>query len=154
MGDHQLLVNSERTIENYMDLSRELPREYDSCYILSGDMDELEFDNTLLATIFMLSRIDANFSSVKDLRIGFCKQYNDANNNRFDIKELHDKFNSCFNKMNEQGIISGTSSGDNFSAYFYEADYGGLDDYVEKGIKYAEGIVNKGKRIRLIAESF
>lgn len=151
---HELLVNNERVIENYLATARELPQEYDSCYILSGDMDEYEFDNCLLATVFMLSRIDATFDSVKDLRVGFCKQFNDENNGRFDIKELHDKFNIFFNKMGEQGIISGTSSGDNYSAYFYEADYGGIDDYIEKGIKYAEGIINRDKSLRLKSGSF
>ncbi len=154
LGDYEILLNDEHVIENYMSISRELPREYDSCYILSGNTDELDFDNSLLATIFMLTRIDANFDSVKELRIGFCKQYNDDNNGRFDIRELHDRFNDFFNKAYEDGIISGNASGDNYSAYFYEADYGGLDNHIEKGIKYAEGIVNRDKRLSLNNGSF
>jgi hypothetical protein len=148
--DFDLYVNDEEALVSYGNsILNKLSTEYESNYILSGDIEDLYFDRTLLSTLFMLSKIDPSFDSIKDLRIGFCKEYNDDNNGKYDIKELHDKFNHFFDNAATKGIVSGSSQGDSYGAYFYESDYAGLDNYVDTGLKYAEKIIDRNKLLKL-----
>lgn len=120
-----------------------LPTKYDSCYILTGDEEKLNFYYLLVSTIVILKRMDINFDSIPLLREQFCKEYKKINKSQEKIKEIKEKFNDAFDRACENKIVLGSSWEDTYFTRFREIDCVGLEEYMDLADHYAIVVLEK-----------
>ena len=114
----------------------DLPTEYESNYILSGDEEELHFYHTLLATIAVLKRLDNRFESIPELREFFCDQYKQIHPSQEELNQLKDRFHHAYEIAHERGIVHGSCWGESYGSNFQDIDYIGLEQYMEMVERY------------------
>ena len=125
----------------------DLPTEYESNYILSGDEEELHFYHTLLATIAVLKRLDNRFESIPELREFFCEEYKQIYPSREDLNQLKERFHHAYEIANERGIVYGSCWEESYGSNFQDIDFIGLEQYMKMVEHYniAQNILRKSE---------
>lgn len=116
--------------------TRQLETSYDPTYILSGNFEELNLYNDLIAT---LAYLDSHNSHDMELfRKTFCKAYKRQNFPTEDITKIKDLFNKCYHIANERGIVLGGFWNKTFFPTLLKYDWKGLSkDCINNGERYS-----------------
>ena len=122
-----------------------LSTKYDPCYILTGDLEELDFYNLLLAILITLKELDKDFNSIPKLKEVFINEYSKINNNLEDMNDIEEKFNYYLSRLNDLGLIYGRYWSNTYSAYFRDIDLVGLEKYMNTARQIANLILNNDK---------
>lgn len=129
-----------------------LETSYEPTYILSGNFEELNLYNDLIAA---LTYLDAHNSHDMDLfRQSFCKAYKKQNAPTEDIVKIRDLFNKCYHTANERGIVLGRFWDKTFFPKLLEYDWSGLSkDCINNGERYSGYYTSRKKHLeKRIAE--
>lgn len=86
-----------------------LSTKYKSSYVLTGDEDELNFYNLLIATIAILEQENGDIKSISLLRERFCQEYVTLSNSEEKIENVIEKFNQALDKANDRELVFGRS---------------------------------------------
>lgn len=123
----------------------ELPVEYkcDYNYVLTGDLEELDFYNLVLATCLIIHDRGRNFISMDILRRVFCEEYKKHINIPNDIDDIYKEFNNVFIAFQERIDIS--RFWEKIFHYWYpkKTDKNGLDCYMKLANEFASTIINE-----------
>ncbi len=123
----------------------ELPVEYkcDYNYVLTGDLEELDFYNLVLATCLIIHDRGRNFISMDILRGVFCEEYKKHINIPNDIDDIYKEFNNVFIAFQERIDIS--RFWEKIFHYWYpkKTDKNGLDCYMKLANEFASTIINE-----------
>lgn len=122
-----------------------LSLDYESDYILTGNQDELEIYNVLIATLSMLGTLDPGFRSISELRSRFCKEFKKINKLEDSLETITERFNLAYKKANERGLVNGSVYSTNFYPHIGSMDIAALEDYMDKGHHYADVVLQREK---------
>lgn len=112
-------------------------------YVLTGDEEELDFYNLLLATCICVSEKRPDFNSIYILKDIFCNEYDLYNNFEKNINNLFEEFNKVF--MAFQGRIDISKFWEEKYRYYdiKDIDKNGLDSYMDQANKIASIIIRE-----------
>ncbi len=119
-----------------------LSKKYETDYVLTGNKEELDFYNLVLATIAMLGVQNPGFRSIPNLRKRFCEEYKKVHNDK-ELVDIVDEFNMAYKKANERELVIGGVSSDRFIPIMYSMDIALLEDYLDMGQHYADVILQR-----------
>lgn len=120
----------------------DLPNRYEKSYLLTGDEEILKFENTLEATLFIISNNDSKFKSIPILKERFCHKYSEKNN----IENYHKiiaLFKYVFNKGNDGGYILGNHYNDNYWVFPDRMNKVDILPYLNDGEYYAAEVLKE-----------
>lgn len=120
-----------------------LSLEYDADYILTGDKEELDFYNLVLATMIMLTDLDLGFRSISDFRKRFCVEYKKVNGLNDKLEDIFERFNRAFSKINERDLVTGSVYSKSFFPSITSMDVVSVEKYLDMGRHYADVILER-----------
>lgn len=120
-----------------------LPTQYESCYLLTGEEKELDYYNTLISTIAVLYRRNKSFNSTPLIREVFCEEQ--RNNDSGDLEELAQTFNYFFDQASNRRIVFGRFWESTYCASIHDVDLVGLEKYMDTAEHYATLVLQKAK---------
>ncbi|MDE5888601.1 MAG: hypothetical protein K2H20_01130 [Bacilli bacterium] len=120
-----------------------LSLKYEPDYVLTGDQDELELYNVLVATLAMIVTLDSGFRSISKLRERFCEEYKKANGLEDELESIVVRFNLAYKRASERGLVTGSDSSKSFFTSIGLMDISALEDYMDKGHHYAEVVLER-----------
>ena len=123
---------------------RALPTKYEPCYLLTGDEEELNFNNLFLSTIVTLKEKDHEFKSISLVKKVFCKEYQN-NHPEDNLEEIEDRFDKALETAACKDIIQKSLYGDHYYCHFYDIDLVGLDQYMGIANHYANLILKENE---------
>ncbi len=110
---------------------------------ITGDKEELDFYNLVVATIVMLISLDSGFRNIQEFRKRFCTEYKKVNDLNEKIEDVVERFNRAYGKANERGLVTGSV----YSKYFFPSissmDVASVEDYLDMGHHYADVILQR-----------